>query len=121
MITYARFRILEKHSEVSRFTASFARSSTCSLPGMPIWPGTQQKNTKLPKDDRDRGFSKLALQKESEKIMNYFFIDPSMSSSAKRSARSSVEYIEDLSGNLIDFLVPLEIEKSAEAPTIPPV
>ena len=30
-------------SEVSRFTASFARSSTCSLPGMPIWPGTQQK------------------------------------------------------------------------------
>ena len=30
-------------SEVSRFTASFARSSTCSLPRMPIWPGTQQK------------------------------------------------------------------------------
>ena len=30
-------------SEVLRFTASFARSSTCSLPGMPIWPGTQQK------------------------------------------------------------------------------
>ena len=31
-------------SDVSRFTiASFARSSTCSLPGMPIWPGTQQK------------------------------------------------------------------------------
>ena len=30
-------------SELSRFTANFARSSTCSLPGMPIWPGTQQK------------------------------------------------------------------------------
>ena len=30
-------------SELSRFTANFARSSTCSLPGMPIWPGAQQK------------------------------------------------------------------------------
>ena len=51
--------------------------------------------------------------------MNCFLIEPSMSSSAKRSARSFAEYIEDLSGNLIDFWAPLE--KSAAAPTLSPV
>ena len=39
--------------------------------------------------------------------------------SAKRSAQSSAEYIEDLSGNLIDFWAPLG--KSAAAPTLSPV
>ena len=63
-------------------------------------------------------FKACIAERESEKIMNCFLIEPSMSSSAKRSARSSAEYIEDLSGNLIDFWAPLE--KSVAAPTLSP-
>ena len=36
-------------------------------------------------------FQSLHLERESEKIMKCFLVEPSMSSSAKRSARSSAE------------------------------
>ena len=94
-------------SELSRFTANFARLSTCSLPGMPIWPGTQQKKILssrwtviLVSQERispTKGwlgcffFQSLHCRKGVREDYEVFLIEPSMSSSAKRSARISAE------------------------------